>query len=229
MKSSNLAMLKFVAESLGDLLEEVVFVGGSTTELYADSSAAPEPRPTEDVDCIIEVATYHAYHDLEKKLRAKGFANDQTDKTPLCRWIYKGTIVDVMPIGENILGFTNEWYPTAMNNAIQYTIGSIQINILNVPYFFATKLSALKSRGMTDLRTSKDFEDIVYVLNNSASIIRDMSTGAPEVVGYIRKTFSELLALDVFEEAVSSVLDYGEPAGTKAKIIDLIKNIVAIK
>jgi predicted nucleotidyltransferase len=229
MKSSNLAMLKFVAESLGDLLEEVVFVGGSTTELYADSSAAPEPRPTEDVDCIIEVATYHAYHDLEKKLRAKGFANDQTDKTPLCRWIYKGTIVDVMPIGENILGFTNEWYPTAMNNAIQYTIGSIQINILNVPYFFATKLSALKSRGMTDLRTSKDFEDIVYVLNNSASIIRDMSTGAPEVVGYIRKTFSELLALDVFEEAVSSVLDYGEPAGTTAKIIDLIKNIVAMK
>ena len=222
-------MLKFVAESLGDLLEEVVFVGGSTTELYADSSAAPEPRPTEDVDCIIEVATYHAYHDLEKKLRAKGFSNDQTDKTPLCRWIYKGTIVDVMPIGENILGFTNEWYPTAMNNAIQYTIGSIQINILNVPYFFATKLSALKSRGMTDLRTSKDFEDIVYVLNNSASIIRDMSTGAPEVVGYIRKTFSELLALDVFEEAVSSVLDYGEPAGTTAKIIDLIKNIVAMK
>ena len=41
-------MLKFVAESLGDLLKEVVFVGGSTTELYADSLAAPEPRPTQD-------------------------------------------------------------------------------------------------------------------------------------------------------------------------------------
>jgi predicted nucleotidyltransferase len=228
MKSNNLAMLMFVAESLGDILEEVVFVGGSTTELYADSSAAPEPRPTQDVDCIIEVVTYHEYHDFEKKLRAKGFTNDQSENTPLCRWIYKGTIVDVMPISENILGFTNEWYPTAIKNAIQYTLGSIQINILNVPYFFSTKLSALKSRGMADLRTSKDFEDIVYVLNNRASTIYDISTGAPEVVGYIRKTFSELIALDVFEEAVSSVLDYGEPVGTKAKIIDLIKNIVAI-
>ncbi|GEM_PF-3017904 len=33
MENNNLAMLKIVAEALGDLLERVVFVGGSTTEL----------------------------------------------------------------------------------------------------------------------------------------------------------------------------------------------------
>ena len=69
------------------------------------------------------------------------------------------TIVDVMPISENILGFTNEWHATAMENAVPFTIDAIRIRILNVPYFFATKLSALRSRGMRDLRTSKDFED----------------------------------------------------------------------
>jgi hypothetical protein len=108
-----------------------------------------------------------------------------------------------------------------------YEIDSVKIKILNVPYFFATKLSALKGRGMTDLRTSKDFEDIVYVLNNRSSISYDISMSNSEVVGYIRKTFSELLSLAVFEEAVSSVLDYGESVGTKSKIIGIIANIAA--
>jgi len=229
MKSNNLTMLKCVAEALGDILGKVVFVGGATTELYVDSSSAPEPRPTQDVDCIIEVATYLSYRELEKELRSKGFENDTADNAPLCRWKYRGTLIDVMPNSGNILGFTNEWYPSAMENAMIYEIDSVKIKILNVPYFFATKLSALKGRGMTDLRTSKDFEDIVYVLNNRSSISYDISMGNSEVVGYIRKTFSELLSLAVFEEAVSSVLDYGEPAGTKGKIIGLVKNIAVVK
>ena len=51
--------------------------------------------------------------------------------------------------------------------------------------------------------------------------------GNSEVVGYIRKTFSELILFAVFEEAVSSAIDYGEPAGTKSKIIGIIANIAA--
>ena len=222
-------MLKLVAESLGDLLGEVVFVGGATTELYVDGSAAPTPRPTEDVDCIIEIASYLAYTDLESKLRARGFANDQTDHTQICRWIISGTIVDVMPISENILGFTNEWYATAMENAVPFTIDAIRIRILNVPYFFATKLSALRSRGMRDLRTSKDFEDLVYVLNNRADVLRDIMSGTPEVLSYIRRGFSELLALSIFDEAISAVLDYGEPSGTQVKIANLIKEVTSSK
>ncbi len=35
--------------------------------------------------------------------------------------------------------------------------------------FFATKLAALKSRGMSELRMSKDLEDIVFVLNYRTS------------------------------------------------------------
>ena len=131
MKSNNRAMLKYVAVALGDILEKVVFVGGSTTELYADSVAAPEPRPTQDVDCIIEVTTYLAYHELEIILRSKGFTNDKTDKAQLCRWMYRGTIVDVMPIDENILGFTNEWYPNAIKNSITYKIDDVvEVKIL---------------------------------------------------------------------------------------------------
>ena len=39
-------------------------------------------------------------------------------------------------------------------------------------------------------------------------------------------TFSDLLLVDVFEEAISSVLDYGEPPGTKDKIVGIIEKII---
>ena len=51
---SNISMLHTVAQGLNYLLPQVVFVGGSVTELYATDSAATEVRPTDDVDCVIE-------------------------------------------------------------------------------------------------------------------------------------------------------------------------------
>jgi hypothetical protein len=53
----NLEMLEVTAEGLQDLLEEVVFVGGATVALYATDPAAPEARPTDDVDLVIEIAS----------------------------------------------------------------------------------------------------------------------------------------------------------------------------
>ena len=58
MMSSNLNRLKVIAEGLGELCHDVVFVGGSVAELYADDPAATDIRPTMDVDCVIELATY---------------------------------------------------------------------------------------------------------------------------------------------------------------------------
>jgi hypothetical protein len=54
-------MLMTVAEGLRDLLDEVVFVGGAVVGFYATNSAAPEMRPTDDVDCVIEVSTRLEY------------------------------------------------------------------------------------------------------------------------------------------------------------------------
>lgn len=46
MMSSNVNRLKIIAAGLGDLCRDVVFVGGSVAELYADDPAAPDIRPT---------------------------------------------------------------------------------------------------------------------------------------------------------------------------------------
>ena len=57
MPSTNILMLQTVANGLGELKDEMVFVGGAVAELYADNPAASEIRPTIDVDCVIEIST----------------------------------------------------------------------------------------------------------------------------------------------------------------------------
>ncbi len=73
----NLIRLKAVNQALEGLEQDFVFVGGATVSLYATNEAlAAEVRPTDDVDVIVELATYSGYSALDEKLRKIGFQND---------------------------------------------------------------------------------------------------------------------------------------------------------
>ena len=106
MPSTNITMLQTVADGLKELKDELVFVGGSVAELYANDPAASDIRPTLDVDCVNELSSRIAHAQLEANLRKKGFANDTSEGAPICRWIYKEIKVDVMPDDVKILGFS---------------------------------------------------------------------------------------------------------------------------
>ena len=82
-------MLQTVANGLGELGDEMVFVGGAVAELYADNPAASEIRPTIDVDCVIEISSRLQFARMEENLRVRGFTNDTSKGAPICRWIYK--------------------------------------------------------------------------------------------------------------------------------------------
>ena len=74
---TNLIRLRAVGSALSELNRKVVFVGGATVSLYATDPAAVEPRPTDDVDVVIEVATYAEFvYSVEERLRQLGFTND---------------------------------------------------------------------------------------------------------------------------------------------------------
>ena len=72
----SLKRIKAVAQALRPLSQEVVFVGGATVALYCDPQQTVEIRPTDDVDVVVELATYGSYSELDAKLRAIGFCND---------------------------------------------------------------------------------------------------------------------------------------------------------
>lgn len=212
MASSNIEMIRKVAVGLGDLKDSVVFIGGAVTELYANDSASTEIRPTLDVDCVIELASRSSFYDMEVELRSKGFKNDTTPGAPICRWIYKDVIVDIMPDDENILGFSNRWYKAGIINRIEREIdGNLKIFIFQVHYYLATKLEATFQRGMSDLRTSQDFEDVVYILNNSLRIDKIITEcHDQELKQYLKDRMQSLLNLKYINEAVECCLPYGD-------------------
>lgn len=212
MASTNIEMIKKVAIGLGNLKDSVVFIGGAVTELYANGLASTEIRPTLDVDCVIELASRSSFYDMEVELRSKGFKNDTTPGAPICRWIYKDVIVDIMPDDENILGFSNRWYKAGISNRIEREIdGNLKIFIFQVHYYLATKLEATFQRGMSDLRTSQDFEDVVYILNNSLRIDKIITEcHDQELKQYLKDRLQSLLNLKYINEAVECCLPYGD-------------------
>ena len=82
MPKHNLELLTEAARLLKPLLNELVFVGGSTTTLLITDQAAAEVRPTYDVDAIAEITSYAAYADFSERLRKLGFPEDTTRERP---------------------------------------------------------------------------------------------------------------------------------------------------
>ncbi|WP_426491229.1 hypothetical protein [Hymenobacter sp. 102] len=159
-----------------------------------------------------------AYYVLEEELRALGFRHDQ-ESNVICRWRVAGLVVDVMPVGEdNILGFSNPWYPEGFAHAIPYVLpDETTIQIMPAVYFIATKLAALRSRGMSDIRLSSDLEDIVYVLDNRPALGAEVAAASPAVRAYIAAEVSRLLLHPELREAIDCQLPYG--SGDERKFI----------
>jgi hypothetical protein len=109
----NITRIKAVYSALGQLKDKVVFVGGATVSLYAEyENGIPEDlvRPTDDVDILVELWSYHDYAQIDEQLRSIGFQND-VESGVICRYKVQGITVDIMATGKDILGFGNRWYP----------------------------------------------------------------------------------------------------------------------
>jgi len=223
---SNINMLHTVAQGLDYLLPHVVFVGGSVTELYATDTAATEARPTDDVDCVIELVSYSNLNDLEEKLRKLKFAND-TESGVICRWKYAGLQVDIMPDDEAILGFSNEWYKKGMGHTLNYSFADgTNIRYFETAYFLASKFIALNDRGGNDWRTSTDFEDIIYVLDNRINLLDELKITDKEVLTFLKYEFEKILSKSNTEELIACALPTNSENERIHFIIDVIQQIV---
>jgi hypothetical protein len=129
----NREYLLVVADAIGDLCNEVVFVGGSVAGLLLTDPIADGIRATKDVDAVVEAATLSQYHQREKHLSVSGFKRDASSEV-ICRWRHTGTgvLFDLMPTESAILGFSNRWYPEAMKTATRVRLNDrIEIRLIS--------------------------------------------------------------------------------------------------
>ena len=230
-QNPNIEILEFAIAQLGELADEMVFLGGCATGLLITDQAAPPIRVTKDVDAIVQVLSRAEYYQLSEKLRAKGFKEDTSDDAPICRWLAKDVILDVMPTEKEILGFSNQWYKEAAVNAevIKLPSGN-NIKMVSAPYFLITKLEAFDGRGNDDYLMSHDIEDIIAVVDGRPGIVNDVKQSQVELVKELSERFQVLLNEDRFVEAVSGHMPADETSQARVTtILDTIKNISEVK
>lgn len=212
MSNPNLAILELVANALGPVCEDVVFVGGCATGLLLTQARTDRIRITEDVDIIAQALTAREYHAIEAKVRERGFSNDMRPGAPICRWVYGSVTVDVMPTVPDILGFANRWYPLAVRTASTVALASgLSIRLINAPVFIATKLEAFHDRGrdadgQPDYLGSHDLEDIITVVDRRPELLAECTAAPDELRAYLAKAFGRLLTDADFNTALAGHL-----------------------
>lgn len=224
MPRSNLEQLIAAAILLRPMLGDLVFVGGAVTSLLVTDEGAGAPRSTLDVDAIAEITSYAEYVAFGERLGALGFSEDTSERAPLCRWVHSGTILDVMPLDEKILGFSNRWYHAAMETAVTYRLSEdLEIRVVTAPYFLATKLEAFNGRGRGDFFGSHDLEDFVFVVDGRAAIVAEARTAVQLLREYLHAQISELLATQKFIDALPGYLL--PDAASQARITTVLRRL----
>jgi hypothetical protein len=169
--------------------------------------AAAGPRTTLDVDAIAEITSYAEYAAFGERLRALEFREDTSEGAPLCRWVHGGTILDVMPLDEKVLGFSNRWYRGAMKTAVMRRLADdIEIRVVTAPFYIATKLAAFKGRGKGDLFGSRDLEDVISVVDGRAELATEVRAGAVDLRAYVHTGIKALLGMPRFIDALPGYL-----------------------
>lgn len=201
-------LISAVAEALGPYRSEFVFVGGAVAGLLMTAGHLQDVRPTDDVDLVVETATYSKYTELLARLRKLGFKHDMHG--PLCRFTVGGITVDVMPTEEKILGFRNKWYQQVVKSARNHPLANgVEIRLITAPMFVCTKLEAFRDRGKGDFFASADIEDIVAVINGRQELVDECREESAAVREYLKGAFAELQDDDDFFNALPGLLPHG--------------------
>jgi hypothetical protein len=221
----NVQRVEVVAEALGDLCDELVFVGGCAASLLIDAPSAPPARVTYDVDVIAEVAARQDYYVMESRFAGRGFSKDMSEDAPICRWRVRDIEVDLMPTDDKILGFSNRWYPAATASAMLIALPSgRRINLISGPAFLGTKFEAFHARGKSDVVTSHDLEDIINVIEGRQAIVEEVAAAAAGLRAYLAMKLRELEQHPDFANTLPGLVPYDELYQSR---IDAIRHRIA--
>lgn len=179
------------------------------TDLLADSV-----RATRDVDAVVN-ADRALFRRIEQQVAQRGFVQDAGSDV-ICRWVHKasGVLFDLMPVQPEVLGFSNRWYPYAVQSAEPVDLGDgITIRLVSAVAFVATKLEAFASRGGGDFLSSHDLEDALNIVDGREELGEEMAGAPAELQQAVATAFARLLAHPDFANVLPGLIAEPERAG----------------
>lgn len=219
----NQLLVQTLCKHIDPLLDQVVLVGGCAVGFLISDKAQLLIRPTDDVDVAVEITSLRDYYKFSGQLKELGFSEDPEIT---CRWRKSELCLDVMPTKENILGFTNSWYPQAVESAISMKLPSDQIlKHVNGPTFIATKIESFHHRGAGDF-AHHDIEDIITVINGRAELPEEIENSDPSVRDYVSNELETFLQTTAFADLIPGHI---RPNESRAEIvIERIRRIAGL-
>lgn len=225
----SIELLERAAQALEPVLSDVVFLGGASIVLWITDPAAPAPRPTKDVDVVVEVASRTAFQRFEDRLRSLGFREDQEDGV-ICRWRHgdDDLILDAMPSDAAILGFENRWQGASIPHAVERVLPpGATIRATPPPYLLATKIEAFNGRGEEDFLGSRDFGDAIALIDGREELVAEVQQAEPDLRDYLAAELRRLTGHPRFREGISGALrpDFASQARTEAVVLPRIDQL----
>jgi hypothetical protein len=206
-------LLEPAAEALADLRDSVVFLGGATIALWLTDPAARAPRVTYDVDVIaVEVTTLTAYASFQERLRALRF-NEDVQSGVMGRWKHaeRGIVLDAVPVKAELAGFSGRWLAAAVQDPAEVPLPSgTVVRAVRPPWLIATKIEAFLGRGRSDCLTSRDFEDIVTLVDGREELLHEIQALPGAARRYVSEQISAMTQLPTFAYGVEGALPGGD-------------------
>jgi hypothetical protein len=162
---------------------------------------------------------------LRELLSQKGFSQTHEDQVT-CRFRFDDLLIDVMSTKAVGWAPSNRWFMPGFEKSTMYDLEEIKIQLMPLPYFLASKMEAFFDRGISDLYSSHDLEDILYIFNYTTTIVEQIVNADREVAEYLKECAERM----VREEAIHSVIPahlFYETADERFEIIiEKMKSIV---
>ena len=227
MPIRSLELLGTVAQGFGDLLKNVVFLGGPTLDLYVSDSAAIQNRTTGEIDCILGSLALPDYAQWEQLLLERGFHKLTAIDQFRHRWQYDGITLNILARDKDRLAVNYRWFDEGIFHAQSFSLpNGLSIKTFSPAYFIAAKIEAFIHQGERDYRTSEDFEDLIFVLDNREAITKDMCQAFYEVRQYIQSHFNRFLNDPCLEEGLYYVLPFGVDFSHIQRIFNIMLSVV---
>lgn len=191
----SVALLEAAAAELGEVADEVVFVGAAVLPLLITDPAAPLPRATVDVDVVVDVRTRRGLRAFERRLEERGFVPDAASGV-ICRWRSgSGLVVDALPVDAGVLGFGSPYLARGFGAGVAHRLPSgALIRVIPAPHLLAAKLDAFDDRGGRDHLGSRDFADAVLLVDGRPGLVDEILGGDDRVRTYLASRCARLLA-----------------------------------
>ena len=141
----------------------------------------------------------------------------------MCRWKKEGLLFDIVPSNPSAIGFTeSKWLEQGLSTAEERKLPSgRQIAVFDAPHMLAAKIEAYCERGGGDYMTSKDFEDIVTILNGRTRVFEELREDRL-VCTFVRNWFSALDESELRRMLNSHLRESGRAKLLKRRILALV-------